>query len=53
MLHQCFQCFNLNPVISVISVVLGEITLTISDSIETSSPVETEIVRVISPSGFH
>ena len=31
-----------------ISVVLRETTLTISDSIETGSPVETEIVRVIS-----
>ena len=30
------------------TVLLGETTLTISDSIETGSPVETEIVRVVS-----
>ena len=34
------------PVISDISVALRETTLTISDSIETDSPVETELVRV-------
>ena len=37
-----------NRVISDISVVLREITVTISDSIETVSPVESEIVRVFS-----
>ena len=37
-----------NRVISDISVVLRKTTLNISDSIETSSPVESEIVRVIS-----
>ena len=37
-----------NRVISDISVVLGETTLTISDSVETGSPVESEIVRVVS-----
>ena len=35
-----------NRVIPDISVVLRETTLTISDSIETSSPIESEIVRV-------
>ena len=34
--------------ISVISVVLRETTLIISDSIETGAPVESEIVRVVS-----
>ena len=34
-------------VISDIFVVLRETTLTISDSIETGSPVETEMVRVV------
>ena len=38
----------LNRVISDISVVLGETNLTFSDSIATGSPVESEIVRVIS-----
>ena len=38
---------NFNRVISDISVVLRETTLTISDFIETDSPVETEIVVVI------
>ena len=37
-----------NRVISDISVVLREITLTISDSIETRSSIESEIVRVVS-----
>ena len=37
-----------NYVISDISVALGEINPTISDSIETCSPVETEIVSVVS-----
>ena len=37
-----------NRVISDISVVLRETTLTISDSIETNSPDESEIVRVVS-----
>ena len=37
-----------NRVITDISVVLKETTLTISDSIETGSPVETKIVRVVS-----
>ena len=37
-----------NRVISDISVVLRETTLTISDSIQTGSPVEKEIVRVVS-----
>ena len=36
-----------NRVISDISVVLRETTLTISDSIETVPPVESEIVRVV------
>ena len=39
-----------NRVISDISVVLRETTLTVSDSIETSFPVKSEIVRVVSPS---
>ena len=38
----------LNRVISVISIAPRETTLTISDSIEAGSPVETEEVRVIS-----
>ena len=38
-----------NRVISDIAVVLREITLTVSESIETGSPVESEIVRVVSP----
>ena len=37
-----------NHVISDISLVLRETTLTTSDSIETGSPIETEIVRVVS-----
>ena len=37
-----------DPVIADIPVVLRETTLTISDSIETCPPVETEIVRVVS-----
>ena len=37
-----------NRVISDISVVLKEITLTISVSIEADSPIETETVRVVS-----
>ena len=40
------RIFNRN--ISDIFVVLRETTLTVSDSIETGSPVETEKVRVIS-----
>ena len=39
-----------NRVISNISVVLRETTLTITDSIGTGSPVESEIVRVVFPS---
>ena len=38
----------LNSIISDISIVQRETTLTISDSIETGSNVETEIVRVVS-----
>ena len=41
---------SLNRVISDMSVVLRESTLTISDSIETVSPVEPGIVRVVSVS---
>ena len=37
-----------NRAFSDVSVVFREITLTISDSIETDSPVESEIVRVVS-----
>ena len=37
---------SFNRVISDNSVVLRETTLTISDSVEASSPVESEIVRV-------
>ena len=37
-----------NRLISGNSVLLGETALTISHSIETDSPVETEIVRVVS-----
>ena len=37
-----------NRVISDISVVLWETTLTISESLRTGSPVESEIVRVVS-----
>ena len=37
-----------NRVISDIPVVLRETTLTISDSFEAGSPIETEIVRVVS-----
>ena len=37
-----------NRVIWDISIVLRETTLTISDSIETASPVESEIVRLVS-----
>ena len=37
-----------NSVVSGISVVLMETTLTILDSIEAGSPVECEIVRVVS-----
>ena len=36
-----------NGVISDISVVLKETSLTITDSVETSSPVESEIVQVV------
>ena len=39
-----------NRVFSDISVVLGKTTLTFSDSTETGLPVETEIVKVVSPS---
>ena len=43
------RIFNrFNRVILNISVVLGETTLTISDSIETGSPVESEIVKTVS-----
>ena len=38
---------NFNRVISDISIVLRETTLTISDFIETGSPVESKIVRVV------
>ena len=38
----------LNRVISDISVVLWETTLTVSESTETVSPVESEIVRMVS-----
>ena len=41
---------NFNRVISDISVVIREIALTTSYSIETDTPVESEKVRVVSPS---
>ena len=39
-----------NRVISYMNLVLRETSLTISDSIETGSPLESEIVRMVSPS---
>ena len=39
----------LNPIISDISIVLRKTTLNILDSIETGPPVESEIVKVVSP----
>ena len=41
------QIVSLNRVTSDSSVVLTETTLTTSDSIETGSPIETEIVREV------
>ena len=48
--HREDRIFNRNRVISDISILQREATLTILDSIETISPVETEIVRVVSVS---
>ena len=52
-LSNCFKVSDpedrtFNHVISDISIVLREATLTISDSIETVSAVESEIMRVVS-----